>query len=601
MVSGLPFRAPKITDRTVALYYKKVAKTIDYVYDALNRLTEKDYPDTTKAEYTYDLVGKLMGVTDPSGTYGFSYDHMGRLTGTTAQYSFLTGTTFTNAYTYDAASNRTGYTAPDGSTNTYTYDTLNRLTTLANSATGSFGFSYDALSRRTQLTRPNGINTNYSYDNLSRLLSVLHQSGTSTIDGATYTLDNAGNRTAKTDELANVTTNYGYDSIYQLLSATQGGTTTESYTYDPVGNRLSSLAVPSYTTNSSNEMTANSNATYTYDSNGNTLTKVDSTGTTTYAWDFENRLAGVTLPGSAGTVTFKYDPFGRRIEKISPATTSIFAYDGSELVEEANGSGGEAGSYTQSPNVDEHLAMLRGTALSYYEQDGLESVTSLTNSAGAVAQSYAYDSFGNTTTSSGSLTNLFRYAGRDLDTTTGLYFNRARYYDPQTARFVSQDPIGFMGGTNFYQYTSNQPVNFTDPFGLKNYNEQETAEYLARAYCDAIAGRYRGLVNIYHHSLGDFDFGWNEHGGDTFTVGGKTMTADQFGNCIAGFEGSAYDHYYFWTTGWIWAEAGVKAAGLYFHLMGFTHSPNDPLDRTGFPDIDAGEKKGTTFTCGCHR
>jgi len=59
-----------------------------------------------------------MGVTDPSGTYGFSYDNMGRLTGTTAQYSFLSGTTFTNAYSYDAASNRKGYTAPDGSTNT---------------------------------------------------------------------------------------------------------------------------------------------------------------------------------------------------------------------------------------------------------------------------------------------------------------------------------------------------------------------------------------------------------------------------------------------------------------------------------------------------
>ena len=109
--------------------------TIDYVYDALNRLTEKDYPDTTKVEYTYDLVSRLLGVSDPSGTYGFTYDNMDRLTGTTAQYSFLSGTTFTNAYTYDAASNRTGYTAPDGSTNTYGYDTLNRLTSLVNSAT----------------------------------------------------------------------------------------------------------------------------------------------------------------------------------------------------------------------------------------------------------------------------------------------------------------------------------------------------------------------------------------------------------------------------------------------------------------------------------
>ena len=442
------------------------SNTVDYVYDALNRLTEKDYPDTTKVEYTYDLIGKLMGVTDPSGTYGFSYDNMGRLTGTTAQYSFLSGTTFTNAYSYDAASNRKGYTAPDGSTNTYSYDTLNRLTTLANSATGSFGFSYDALSRRTQMTRPNGVTTNYTYDNLSRLLSVLHQLSGSTIDGATYTVDNVGNRTAKTDDYSSITSNYTYDALYELTQVTQGGTTTESYSYDAVGNRTASLGIPSYTTNSSNEMTANSNASYTYDSNGNTHTKTDSTGTTTYAWDFENRLTSVTLPGSAGTVSFKYDPFGRRIEKVSTTTTSIFAYDGDNLVETTNSSGSDIASYTQDKGLDNPLAIERSATTIYYEADGLGSITSLSNSSGSVAQTYTYDSFGNTTSSSGSVTNFFRYAGRELDTETGLYFNRARYYDPTTGRFLSEDPEMFEAGVNFYGYVLGNPVAFRDPFGL---------------------------------------------------------------------------------------------------------------------------------------
>jgi YD repeat-containing protein len=165
------------------------------------------------------------------------------------------------------------------------------------------------------MTRPNNVTTNYAYDNLSRLLSVLHQVGSSTIDGAVYGLDNAGNRTSKADKLANVTSNYTYDPVYELTQVTQGSTTTESYSYDRVGNRLSSLGVASYAYNNSNELTSTSNATYTYDNNGNTLTKVDSTGTTTYAWDFENRLTSVTLPGSGGTVSFKYDPFGRRIYK----------------------------------------------------------------------------------------------------------------------------------------------------------------------------------------------------------------------------------------------------------------------------------------------
>jgi YD repeat-containing protein len=159
--------------------------------------------------------------------------------------------------------------------------------------------SYDALSRRTQMTRPNNVTTNYAYDNRSRLTSVLHQLAGSTIDGATYTVDNARNRTAKTDQRTAVATSYGYDNIYQLLSATQGATTTESYSYDPVGNRTASLGVASYTTNSSNEMTANSNASYTYDLNGNETSKTDTSGTTSYTWDFENRLTQVTLPASA--------------------------------------------------------------------------------------------------------------------------------------------------------------------------------------------------------------------------------------------------------------------------------------------------------------
>ncbi len=79
-----------------------------------------------------------------------------------------------------------------------------------------------------------------------------------------------------------------------------------------MGNRLSSLGVSPYSYNTSNELTSLPGTTYTYDNNGNTLTKVDGTGTTSYTWDYENRLSQATLPGTGGTVTFKYDPFGSR-------------------------------------------------------------------------------------------------------------------------------------------------------------------------------------------------------------------------------------------------------------------------------------------------
>src|SRR5258708_7355299 len=101
-------------------------------------------------------------------------------------------------------------------------------------------------------------------------------------------------------------------------------------------------------------------ATSVYDPNGNTLTSVTGSNTTTYAWDFENRLTSVTLPGSGGTVSFKYDPAGRRIQKsfttgANPPTTTTtnYIYDGDNLVEEVDPNGNVLARYTQTENTDE--------------------------------------------------------------------------------------------------------------------------------------------------------------------------------------------------------------------------------------------------------
>jgi RHS repeat-associated protein len=438
------------------------SQTIQYVYDALNRLSSKTYPDSTAANYVYDLVGKVQQVTDPTGTYGFAYDNMGRLIGTTTQYTFLPGHNFQNGYGYDAASNRTSLTAPDGSTNAYNYDALNRLTTLTNSLTGQFGFGYDALSRRTQLTRPNGINTNYNYDSVSHLLSVLHQAGSTTLDGASYGYDSAGNRTSKTNYLNGIASVYGYDAIYELQQVTQGASTTESYSYDAVGNRLSSLGVNPYTYNASNELTATPSGSYGYDNNGSTLT--DASGKS-YTWDFENRMVSAAVPGT-GTVTFKYDPLGRRIQKSSPLGTTNYLYDGINLIEELDSAGNVLARYTHGAVIDEDLSMLRNGATSYYQADATGSITSLSNSAGTLANTYMYDTFGNLTISTGTLTNPFQYTGREFDLDSGLYYYRARYYNVQLGRFISEDPAGFAGGQNFYAYAKNRPTNLIDPTGL---------------------------------------------------------------------------------------------------------------------------------------
>lgn len=488
---------------------------IEYVYDSLYRLTNKVYPDSTTANYVYDLVAKILQVTDPTGTYGFAYDNMGRVIGTTTQYSFLPGVNIQNSYTYDAASNRRSMTAPDGSTSTYNYDTLNRLNTLTSSLTGQFGFSYDALNRRTQLARPNGINTNYSYDSVSNLLSVLHQSRSTTLDGSSYGYDNAGNRTTNTNYLIGNASNYGYDALYELPGVT--GATNESYTYDAVGNRLSSASVSSCSYNSSNQLVSSSAGSYTYDPNGNTLT--DAAGKQ-YTWDFENRLTQVIVPGT-GSVTFKYDPFGRRIYKSSPIFAGLFAYDDYNLIETMNSAGAVLARYTMTQNIDEPLAMQRNGGNSYYDADGLGSITALTSSTGSVANTYTYDSFGNLTNFTGTLRNPFLFTGREYDNETSLYFNRARYYNPQNGRFISEDPIRFIGGANFYRYAYNDPANLIDPLGLcdsepanngpvvlKNPCQVQGRALSPRAYAQAGQAALANQINFYL----DVAMGWPRGG-----------------------------------------------------------------------------------------
>ena len=204
---------------------------------------------------------------------------------------------------------------------------------------------------------------------------------------------------------------------------------------------------------------------YTYDNNGNLLSKTDGSGTTSYAWDFENRPTSVTLPGG-GVVSFKYDPFGRRIYKSSPAGTTVYVYDGQNIIEELNGTGSVQERYTYGPGIDEPLVGQRQPKIFFYEADGLGSLTSLTDPTGAVAATYTYDSFGFLTNSTGSATNWFRYTARQFDSDTALYYYRARYYDPTIGRFISEDPIRFKGGFNFYGYTSNNPIGRRDPSGL---------------------------------------------------------------------------------------------------------------------------------------
>ena len=285
------------------------------------------------------------------------------------------------------------------------------------------GFTYDAASRRSTLTLPNGIVATYSYDTASQVTGISYASGGTTLGNLTYAYDNAGRRTQIGGSLAAMT----------LPAALT------SATYD-VGNRLTNWA----------------GTTLTYDANGN-LTADGSLG---YGWDSRNRLISLT---GAATASFAYDATGRRTGKTINGTTTNFLYDGANAVQELAG-GTPSANLLTGLGIDEVFSRTDSLGTRSFVTDAVGSTVALTDGSGVVKTSYAYEPYGNTTTTGEVNGSGSQYTGRENDG-TGLYYYRARYYSPGFGRFVAQDPIGLAGGYNVYAYVDGDPVSFTDPLG----------------------------------------------------------------------------------------------------------------------------------------
>lgn len=317
--------------------------------------------------------------------------------------------------------------------------------------------------------RPNGTQATYSYDPASQVTEILHKiTATSTqINKADYAYNVVGNRTSLTDRRG--AQNFGYDDLDRLTSATHPVTLDQTFSYDAVGNRLNNASQH----NVGNQLTADANFAYQYDDNGNLTRKtlLANGNFTQYTYDAENRLTKVEEftagnPTPVATSTYRYDGLGRRIEKIGNGITRQYVYDGEDILLEYDGANALLARYTHGPNIDEPLGITRGGINYFYHEDGLGTISELTDASGATAKSYAYDAYGNIIDQVGILENPYTYTGREFDTETGLYYYRARYYDPQSGRFLQKDPASFSGGINFYAYVGNNPIVFVDPFGL---------------------------------------------------------------------------------------------------------------------------------------
>jgi RHS repeat-associated protein len=477
-------------------------KTTTHAYDAADRLLSRTYQDGSSDTFTYDAAGNLLTASNANISYTLTRDADNRITAITDSRGY--GIT----YQYDPAGNRTEMKLQPGTTDqrviTYAYEYGNRLATLGTPA-GNFSFVYDLLNRRTGLAYPNGVATTYAYDDGGRLTGLAHTPGTS----FSYTYDAVGNRTAKNGE------GYLYDAVYRLIRAvTPAGT--ENFTYDAAGNRLTGPGSKDigYLYNAGNRMTAGRKLTYDYDNNGNQTNRIVPGATDkiwAQTWDYENRLTKVEkIKGSERrTVSFKYDPFGRRIEKkletvtegVAKAVTTTYVYDNEDIVLEIQSDGATATTtrYIHGPGIDEPLALERGGSFHYFQADGLGSIVTITGPSGNAVQSYTYDSFGMVTPST-EFRNSYAFTGREWDRETGLYYYRARYYDPMEGRFISKDPISFAGGdVNLYGYAQNNPVNWVDPSGLSSaiaIPVPRPKDIQIPGWCSFAAARLVGIIGL---------------------------------------------------------------------------------------------------------
>ncbi len=403
----------------VATFTDRKGQVTSYKYDGLNRLnfvgfgTQGSGNSATYASsitYQYDGGNRLTQALDSvAGTITQGFDNLDRLTSVATPQGSIT-------YGYDLAGRRTSMTVAGQTAVSYAYDNADRLTQVSQGSS-AVNFSYDNANRRASMTLPNGINITYAYDNDSRVTGMTYSFGSSTLGTLAYAYDSLGRRTQ------------------------MGGTFARTGLPQPVA---------SATYDSDNELTNWNSLALSYDANGNML----SDGTNSFAWDSRNHLSAIN------GAPIQYDAFGRRTQ--NPAARSLL-YDGFNPIQELTGS--TVGSNMLAGNVDETFTRTDSFGAFSLLTDVLGSTIALADANGNIQTSYTYDPFGGTGITGASSTNEFQFTGRENDG-NGLYYYRARYYNPMFGRFISQDPLGFGGGdVNLYAYVRNSPTNLVDPSG----------------------------------------------------------------------------------------------------------------------------------------
>lgn len=426
----------------------------DYSYGSGHRLEGlSERGGTGSIEYTYDELGRRATMTDATGTTTWDYFPDGAVQKVTAPADAVT-------YSYDRSGLRTSMTQPKG-TLTYGYDAAGRLASTEDWNGRTTTAVFDSDGRVESLVRPNGIKTEWAYDVAGRMTGLEHLDGATVVDRAAYTLDADGNRTALRTSAGTET--YTLNPIDQLVNVTYPNGAATEFTYDAAGNRRTATTNGSptveYAYDDASQLASVAHVAVQHDANGNLTGGADGT---TYGWDWLSRMTSVEAGGQQ--TRYGYDGDGVRTSDTVGGSTTKMVYDRYSARGVADLIEAGTASYVHGPGGV--LERVEGAATSWPLADGVGSVRTVTDGAGAVAGRSSYDVFGGVRSSSGTDVGLgFTGAPQSGD----LVHLSARDLSTSLGRFLSTDPVspGAPGvvGWNPYSYVANNPTTWTDPSG----------------------------------------------------------------------------------------------------------------------------------------
>jgi RHS repeat-associated protein len=367
------------------------------------------------------------------------------------------------------------HTRPDGSYIDYAWNARNLLASVTADAPPPLAtYTYNGRNQIASHVVENGLSTaTRSYDAAGRLTGMSNGA----LDSTSYTLSADGRRTGITRNGDAET--YGYDIARQVTSANYGGlSTTQSWNYDAAGNRSSATTNSATTTYLANTVNAYTSITGApappmYDANGNAISyPVKPVGSSTlvsgvFTWSINNELIAASN-GAGDSAAYQYDALGRRTKRTetiaSVSTTTWFFTNGWNVELEYEGGTGV------SPVLKKRLSW--GLDLSNSLQGaggvgGLVMSEELPSGGGAPVPSFpTYDAYGDIVSQTGTAHSNYGFSTKPQDQVTGLLYYCYRYYDPVTGRWPSRDPIEERGGINLYVFVENNPLDFTDAFGM---------------------------------------------------------------------------------------------------------------------------------------